>query len=160
MPAGLTTKKSIKRTLKLSEITKRLPSEESDRQMVNAFVRILKSERSSVVGGIADVRNKIITALASNHPTVLSPSLLAHIVEDLPKRIELALAWLYEEYCCCHSFYKVRIEKNEIFFLAFITVCHSMVMTVFGGRANNENLPVSAKLAQEDLSSRCALCHC
>ena len=119
MPAGLTTKKSIKRTLKLSEITKRLPSEESDRQMVNAFVRILKSERSSVVGGIADVRNKIITALASNHPTVLSPSLLAHIVEDLPKRIELALAWLYEEYCCCHSFYKVRIEK-----IALITVCH------------------------------------
>jgi symplekin len=76
--------------------------------MVKSFLRILNSERSAAVGGIADIRYKIITALVSNNPAVLSSALLSHIVEDLPKRIELALAWLYEEYCCCHSFHKVK----------------------------------------------------
>lgn len=110
MPSGLSSKKSIRRSIKLNEITKRLPTDETNRQLVRAFERILKSERA-VIG---DVRYKIVTSLVAKSPTVLMTVLLDFINEDLSRRIELAFAWLYEEYCYCHSFHKVRILNAAI----------------------------------------------
>jgi symplekin len=112
MPAGLSGKKSIKKTLKLTEITKRLSPEESSRQMTKAVERILKAERVALLGGVSEVRVKIITTLAARFPTSLKSSVLNFLFEDLNKRIELAFSWLYEEYCFCHSFHKAQWNRR------------------------------------------------
>ena len=112
MPAGFSGKKSIKKSLKLTEITKRLSPEESSRQMTKAVERILKAERVALLGGVSETRVKIITTLAARFPTSLKSSVLSFLFEDLNKRIELAFSWLYEEYCFCHSFHKAQWNRR------------------------------------------------
>jgi symplekin len=112
LPAGLSGKKSIKKSLKLAEITKRLSPEESSRQMTKAVERILKAERVALLGGVSEARVKIITTLAARFPTSLKSSVLNFLFEDLNKRIELAFSWLYEEYCFCHSFHKAQWNRR------------------------------------------------
>jgi symplekin len=83
--------------------------------MVKSLERILKAERAAIMGGIGELRNKIVTTLVANHPTVLRSTLMNFISEDLSKRIELAFSWLYEEYCFCHSFHKVLYFETVFF---------------------------------------------
>ena len=93
LPAGISSKKSIKKTLKLAEITKRLSSEETMRQMTKAVERVLKAERVAFVGGVSEERVKIITTLAARFPANLKTIVLEFLFEDLNKRIELAFSW-------------------------------------------------------------------
>jgi hypothetical protein len=93
LPAGFSSKKSIKKTLKLAEITKRLSSDETTRQMTKAVERVLKAERVAFVGGVSEERAKIITTLAARFPANLKTIVLEFLFEDLNKRIELAFSW-------------------------------------------------------------------
>jgi hypothetical protein len=93
LPAGISSKKSIKKTLKLAEITKRLSSDETTRQMTKAVERVLKAERVAFVGGVSEERAKIITTLAARFPANLKTIVLEFLFEDLNKRIELAFSW-------------------------------------------------------------------
>jgi symplekin len=93
LPAGFSSKKSIKKTLKLAEITKRLTSDETTRQMTKAVERVLKAERVAFVGGVSEERAKIITTLAARFPANLKTIVLEFLFEDLNKRIELAFSW-------------------------------------------------------------------
>ena len=108
----MTGKKSIKKSLKLTEITKRLSPDETASQMTKAVERVLKAEKVALLGGVSDSRVKIITTLAARFPTHLKTSVLNFLFEDLNKRIELAFSWLYEEYCFCHSFHKAQWNRR------------------------------------------------
>ena len=92
VPAGLTARKSLKRTLKLTEITKRLSYDESNLQLTNALQRILKSEGVVHLAGIDDIRRKVVTSIVAKSPNVLRSTLLTFVFEDLPKRVELAFS--------------------------------------------------------------------
>ena len=51
LPAGMNKKPTRTRTLKLAEITKPMRSEERKDMIMKAIKRILKSEKSAVIGG-------------------------------------------------------------------------------------------------------------
>ena len=106
LPAGVSKKPLRSRTLKLNEITKPLESEEKNNMIIGSLKRILQAERSSVMGGVPKIRNKIITTLAAQSSSSVKTFLLGYIFEDIKSRTELAFSWLYEEYCFYQGFSK------------------------------------------------------
>lgn len=72
--------------------------------ILDAVQRILKCEKAASVGGVPDVRIKIITSLAASFSHEVRGILLDFIFEDLLNRADLAFNWLYEEYCFCQGF--------------------------------------------------------
>ena len=104
-PAGLTTRKSKSgKVLKLSEVTKPLSLETRQAMVLAAVKRILGAEKSAVVGGVPDLRNKIIATLAASLSREIKSALLEFIFQDLSGRADLAFSWLFEEYCVYQGF--------------------------------------------------------
>jgi len=104
-PAGLLSRPARKgHTLKLSEITKPLSDSTKKIMLLDALQRILKCETAADVGGIPDVRIKIITSLAATFKQDIRGILLDFIFEGLHNRADLAFGWLYEEYCFYQGF--------------------------------------------------------
>ncbi|XP_023330368.1 symplekin [Eurytemora carolleeae] len=104
-PTGLTHRSGRKgHTLKLSEVTKPLSESTKKIMILDAVQRILKCEKAASVGGVTDVRIKIITSLAASFSHEVRGILLDFIFEDLLNRADLAFNWLYEEYCFCQGF--------------------------------------------------------
>ncbi|KAK7863952.1 hypothetical protein R5R35_012453 [Gryllus longicercus] len=97
------TKQRIK-TLKLSEITKPLEPEARGEMLAATVRRILRSEKPALLGGVAAVRNKIITTIAATYDDLVRREVLYFLLEDVRGRLELALAWLYEEYAFLQGF--------------------------------------------------------
>ena len=115
-PAGLTSKKMKSgKMLKLSEVTKPLPSEVRQNMIMGAIQRILKAEKAAVVGGVPGVRNKIIATLAASfsHDVKAKHVLLDFILSDLTSRADLAFSWLYEEYCMYQGFNRSAALLNK-----------------------------------------------
>ncbi|XP_049841327.1 symplekin-like [Schistocerca gregaria] len=103
------------RTLKLSEITKPLTTETRGNMMRAAVKRILKAERAAAVGGVMAVRSKIISTLAVTFNTDVRDVVLEFLLEDIRGRIDLAFAWLYEEYSFMQGFSRLPpfIKREE-----------------------------------------------
>merc|ERR1719312_1485682 len=72
--------------------------------ILDAIQRILKCEKAAIVGGIQEIRTKIITSLAASFSQDIRDILLDFIFADLQKRIDLAFGWLFEEYCFYQGF--------------------------------------------------------
>ncbi|XP_058118811.1 symplekin [Anopheles coustani] len=98
---------------KLSEITKPLPKATKETFLVDAVVRILKAERQALVGGVSMQRNRIITAFGSSFVNPVRDIILEHILEDLPKRIDLAFSWIFEEYGLMQGFARYTHVKHD-----------------------------------------------
>jgi len=104
-PAGVTQRLGKKgQSLKLSDVTKPLNETTKKIMILDAVQRILKCEKAAVVGGMPEVRIKIITSLAASFSQDIRELLLEFIFEDLQKRLDLAFSWLYEEYCFYQGF--------------------------------------------------------
>ncbi|XP_071440973.1 symplekin-like [Hetaerina americana] len=95
------------KTLKLSEIPKPMDPEERDRTVTSAVSQILKTERCSSLGGVASVRNKILTLIAAHFDENIGDAVKEFILEDLKSRTDLAFAWLYEEYSFMQGFSRI-----------------------------------------------------
>ena len=92
------------KALKLSEITKPLPKETKEKMLLMSVNRILRAEKSAVQGGVAAVRSKILTTLATTFNPYIKETILRYITDDMRTRLELALGWLYEEYALLQGF--------------------------------------------------------
>ena len=104
-PTGLNLRSGRKgQTLKLSEVTKPLSKSTMRIMRLDAVQRILRSEKAATVGGISDLRAKIVTSLAASFTADVRGMLLDFIFEDLNARVDLAFGWLYEEYCFYQGF--------------------------------------------------------
>jgi len=104
-PAGLTSRPGRKGpALKLSDITRPLSESTKKSMILDAFRRMLKSEKAAAVGGIPLMRSKIITSLAASFSPDVRGVLLDFIFEDLNGRVDMAFGWLYEEYCFYQGF--------------------------------------------------------
>merc|ERR1719402_1338284 len=113
-PAGLNKRMGKKiQTLKLAEITKPLSDTTKKTMILNAIQRILKAERSAIVGGIPHVRHKIITTLAAQFTQDIKGILLDFIFDDLSNRADLAFSWLFEEYCFYQGFNRTSSLLNR-----------------------------------------------
>lgn len=103
------------RTLKLSEITKPLSNETRGNMMRGAVKRILNAEHAAAVGGVSPIRSKIISTLAVTFSTDVRDVVLDFLLEDIRGRIDLAFAWLYEEYSFMQGFSRLPpfIKREE-----------------------------------------------
>lgn len=90
--------------LKLQEITRPIPKEIKERMMIQAVGRILTAEKDAAIGGAAQIRAKFITIFASSYTPEIRELVLNYILVDPVNRIDLALAWLYEEYAFMQGF--------------------------------------------------------
>ena len=68
--------KSRPRPMKLSEMAKPLTPQMNQTMAVAALQRVLKAERTAMLGGVATVRQKIIASLASMFSEDLMHSML------------------------------------------------------------------------------------
>uniref|UniRef100_A0A182PI55 Symplekin n=1 Tax=Anopheles epiroticus TaxID=199890 RepID=A0A182PI55_9DIPT len=99
--------------LKLQEITKPLPKATKETFLLDAVVRILKAERQALVGGVSMQRNRIITAFGASFINPVRDVIMEHILEDLPKRIDLAFSWIFEEYGLMQGFTRYTHVKHD-----------------------------------------------
>lgn len=92
------------KTLKLSEITKPITPRVRDQMLIDAVQRVLRAERFILKIGAAHARHKIITILASTFSAPVREAILQFLLEDMRSHMDLALAWLYEEYSRMQGF--------------------------------------------------------
>ncbi|KAL6436704.1 hypothetical protein ACFW04_004857 [Cataglyphis niger] len=92
------------KALKLTEVTKPLSKETKERMLLMAVNRILLSEKTAVLGGVAAIRSKILTTLAATFNPYIKEAVLRYITDDMRNRLDLALGWLYEEYALLQGF--------------------------------------------------------
>uniref|UniRef100_A0A182NRE9 Symplekin n=1 Tax=Anopheles dirus TaxID=7168 RepID=A0A182NRE9_9DIPT len=98
---------------KLQEITKPLPKTMKETFLLDAVGRILKAERQALIGGVSTQRNRIITAFGASFVNPVRDIILEHILEDLPKRIDLAFSWIFEEYGLMQGFTRYTHVKHD-----------------------------------------------
>ena len=110
LPAGLTTSKkagtSRVRSLKLGEITKELTPETKSSLVLRAAQRIMNGEKEALIGGVPELRSKILTTLGARFSIMTKSALIAYIYSDFSKRIDMAFSWLYQEYCVLQRFHR------------------------------------------------------
>lgn len=82
------------KTLKLPEITKPLPKDMKEKLLISSVQRMLKPHQS--LNKL--LHQKIITTLATSFNYSVRDAILTYLLNDLRSTIDIALAWLFEEY--------------------------------------------------------------
>uniref|UniRef100_A0A452HRA9 Symplekin C-terminal domain-containing protein n=1 Tax=Gopherus agassizii TaxID=38772 RepID=A0A452HRA9_9SAUR len=87
-----------KKVFRLSDAIKPLTDVQMEKLKLGAVKRILCSERAVVCSGAAQARVKILSSLVTQFDVPLKSEVLAFILDDIRNRLDLAFAWLYQEY--------------------------------------------------------------
>uniref|UniRef100_A0A023GMD5 Putative mrna cleavage and polyadenylation factor ii complex subunit pta1 n=1 Tax=Amblyomma triste TaxID=251400 RepID=A0A023GMD5_AMBTT len=105
-PTGFEPKSRRPRQMNLLDITRPLSEEETTQMLVYTVRRILVAGRESKAlnTSISPVQVKILAGLATQFGGEISAMLKEYILEDLRAHIDIALAWLYEEYAQLQGF--------------------------------------------------------
>uniref|UniRef100_A0A1B6C9A1 Symplekin n=1 Tax=Clastoptera arizonana TaxID=38151 RepID=A0A1B6C9A1_9HEMI len=93
-----------KKLLKLAEITTPLPEATRQRMAILAVQRILKTEKNALAGGVLPLYSKMIATLAATFGPAIRSAIFEYVCEDISKRLNLVLSWLYEEYSYMQGF--------------------------------------------------------
>lgn len=101
--SGRVSKPRVK-NLKLAEITRPLKRELCVQMLIDSVQRLLHSEKAAMKVGIAHTRYKIITTLAATFSAPVRKAVLSYLLTDMRTHMDLALAWLYEEYSLMQGF--------------------------------------------------------
>ncbi|KAL3216165.1 hypothetical protein MRX96_006377 [Rhipicephalus microplus] len=94
VPTGFEPKSRRLRQLNLSDITRPLSDEEMTQMLVSTALN----------ASISPVQVKILAGLATQFGGEISAMLKDYILEDLRSHVDIALAWLYEEYAQLQGF--------------------------------------------------------
>ncbi|XP_071886203.1 symplekin [Anas platyrhynchos] len=87
-----------KKVFRLSDVVKPLSDVQVEKLKLGAVTRILRAERAVACSGAAQARVKILAALVTHFEVPLQSELLAFVLEDVRGRLDLAFAWLFQEY--------------------------------------------------------------
>ncbi|KAM4020271.1 symplekin [Anomaloglossus baeobatrachus] len=88
-----------KKIFKLKEVSEPLTEIQMKNLKLCAVQRILQAERSVGGSGAAQMRVKVLARLVTQFDTSLKAEVLSHFLFDPRGRLDLALAWLFQEYC-------------------------------------------------------------
>ncbi|XP_077142473.1 symplekin [Ranitomeya variabilis] len=88
-----------KKIFKLKEVLEPLTESQVNDLKLTAVHRILQAERSVGGSGAAQMRVKVLARLVTLFDTSLKAEVLSHFLMDPRGRLDLALAWLFQEYC-------------------------------------------------------------
>ncbi|XP_032939751.1 symplekin-like [Catharus ustulatus] len=87
-----------KKVFRLSEVLKPLSEVQVEKLKLGAVRRILRSERAVAASGAAQARVKILASLVTQFEVPLKGEVLSFILDDVRGRLDLAFAWLFQEY--------------------------------------------------------------
>ncbi|KAK2497813.1 hypothetical protein MC885_007125 [Smutsia gigantea] len=87
-----------KKIFRLSDVLKPLTDAQVEAMKLGAVKRILRAEKAVACSGAAQVRIKILASLVTQFDSGLKAEVLSFILEDVRGRLDLAFAWLYQEY--------------------------------------------------------------
>ncbi|XP_049643197.1 symplekin isoform X2 [Suncus etruscus] len=87
-----------KKIFRLSDVLKPLTDAQVEAMKLGAVKRILRAEKAVACSGAAQVRIKILASLVTQFDASLKAEVLSFILEDVRARLDLAFAWLYQEY--------------------------------------------------------------
>ncbi|XP_078216295.1 symplekin isoform X4 [Callithrix jacchus] len=87
-----------KKIFRLSDVLKPLTDAQVEAMKLGAVKRILRAEKAVACSGAAQVRIKILASLVTQFNSGLKAEVLSFILEDVRARLDLAFAWLYQEY--------------------------------------------------------------
>lgn len=126
------------KTLKLSEITKPLHRDNKEILLLRAVQKLLESERNSSQA----LHEKVVTTLAATFSKSVRQSVLTFLLTDLRSHVNVALAWLYEEYSIMQVsfslflsfFLSVLIEDKNL--LQHIVFCRVALLRFWNFKAN------------------------
>ncbi|XP_053329547.1 symplekin [Spea bombifrons] len=88
-----------KKIFKLKEVSEPLTEAQMKSLKLGSVQRILQSEKSVGSSGASQIRVKVLARLVTRLDTSLKAEVLSHFLSDTRGRLDLALAWLYQEYC-------------------------------------------------------------
>lgn len=109
--------------INLTEITKPMPDDQAQKMIIATVKRIMNAERNANLGGVSQVRVKILSCLATQFRGAIADMLQDFIFEDLRNRSELAFSWLYEEYATYQCFNQMSVLFGKPS-LEHYDVCH------------------------------------
>ncbi|KAM6288742.1 LOW QUALITY PROTEIN: symplekin [Aegotheles albertisi] len=87
-----------KKVFRLADVLKPLSDIQMEKLKLGAVKRILRAERAVAFSGAAQARVKILAWLVTQLEVPLKSEVLAFILEDIRGRLDLAFAWLFQEY--------------------------------------------------------------
>ncbi|XP_064900323.1 LOW QUALITY PROTEIN: symplekin [Columba livia] len=87
-----------KKVFRLSDALKPLSDVQIEKLKLGAVKRILRAERAVAASGAAQARVKILASLVTQFDVPAKAEVLAFVLEDARSRLDLALAWLFQEY--------------------------------------------------------------
>ena len=74
----------------------------------------MNSDKQALLGGVSDMRSRILTTLGARFSIMTKSALIAYIYSDFSKRIDMAFSWLYQEYCVLQRFHRSDILTRSI----------------------------------------------
>ncbi|XP_053552838.1 symplekin isoform X2 [Bombina bombina] len=92
-----------KKMFRLKEVSEPLSEAQMKFLKLGSVRRILQAEKSVGNSGGAQMRVKVLARLVTHLDPTIKAEVLAHILADPRGRLDLALAWLYQEYCVYQS---------------------------------------------------------
>uniref|UniRef100_U3FB21 Symplekin n=1 Tax=Micrurus fulvius TaxID=8637 RepID=U3FB21_MICFL len=101
-----------KKIFRLSDVIKPLADTQKEKLKMAAVKRILRSEKAVAYSGAAHARVKILSSLVTQFEVPLKQEILAFILDDIRNRLDLAFAWLYQEYNAYLSQYPTGSLNN------------------------------------------------
>ncbi|XP_062996117.1 symplekin [Elgaria multicarinata webbii] len=101
-----------KKIFRLSDVIKPLTDVQKDKLKLAAVKRILRSEKAVACSGAAHARVKILSSLVTQFEVPLKREVLAFVLDDIRSRLDLAFAWLYQEYNAYLSQYPTGSLNN------------------------------------------------
>ncbi|KAL7980750.1 hypothetical protein Chor_001904 [Crotalus horridus] len=87
-----------KKIFRLNDVIKPLADAQKEKLKLAAVKRILRSEKAVACSGAAHARVKILSSLVTQFEVPLKREILTFVLDDIRNRLDLAFAWLYQEY--------------------------------------------------------------
>ncbi|KAF5275676.1 hypothetical protein FQA39_LY06788 [Lamprigera yunnana] len=144
------------KTLKLNEITRPLEKNTKEHLMLSAVHRVLTSDPTS--NNL--LRQKVVVTLAAAFSENVRSTVLSFLASDLRTNLDIALAWLFQEYSIMQGFTRLPAMRRD----GRLDQGYINLLSTFIGVSSNDSLVLSQimleapMITDQALEYLCGLC--